>query len=645
MDPMEYEYTISDGHQPQHPNASQCTDYQRHQSSSSNNFPPHPQNAHHYDPVYNTDSWFQQSRPQFTAPQNISQWGPGPHVPISSWQGFGDTYGGMRDDNSVYRPTTGFAGMPNTSPWSEQLRGHEPLPFGYNQYLHSHNANPPMGDSGNTRVSMASAPSGAASHFPQANRFDNARRNRNSLNIPSTGSGPNDNAANNEFSRTVRTSREDMRIAQAQQISRSYDYANSFVAHETPLLNARRRMPQSYDASDDEDDDSPDSNESVRSHTGRLYNEAEDERALASMRGGIASGKRVPSKEAMASIEKVEIKDLDEKDRSCIICYNDFGVENPEGLVEQPMRLPTCKHVFGDKCIKKWFEDSDTCPYCRNKLPSERVVSRSYTYEAMQARYRERAAALGGSAHAAVQNQRARHTFTHRFPTSEDMARDRFGYSRQTPEEYYLMRSAQQHDSWSFSPPSSRPSQRDSPERRRQQARGRASSGRPTSVGSARFSFPSSAHHSAVELARLRAMEGHTNATHRSNTPGLVRQSSDISAAATQGPVDSTFSEETSPAVVIGSAVTVTDLTSSSIESRHNALSDSLWQDPFGQALSQGDRNPYPPGRPNDFPRAVSFESRTTLSSPNGQHANSEMTNNQSGDLGPPAPFGYRHLR
>ena len=74
-------------------------------------------------------------------------------------------------------------------------------------------------------------------------------------------------------------------------------------------------MPQSYDASDDEDDDSPDSNESIRSHTGRLYNEAEDERVLASMRGGIASGKRVPSKDAMASIEKVEIKDLDEKDR------------------------------------------------------------------------------------------------------------------------------------------------------------------------------------------------------------------------------------------------------------------------------------------------------------------------------------------
>lgn len=38
------------------------------------------------------------------------------------------------------------------------------------------------------------------------------------------------------------------------------------------------------------------------------------------------------------------------------------------------MRLPNCKHVFGDICIKKWCEDSDTCPYCRDKLPSELSV-------------------------------------------------------------------------------------------------------------------------------------------------------------------------------------------------------------------------------------------------------------------------------
>lgn len=55
----------------------------------------------------------------------------------------------------------------------------------------------------------------------------------------------------------------------------------------------------------------------------------------------------------------------------CIICYNEFGVKNPDGFVESPVRLPKCKHVFGDRCLKQWLLDSDSCPYCRDKLPSE----------------------------------------------------------------------------------------------------------------------------------------------------------------------------------------------------------------------------------------------------------------------------------
>lgn len=54
-----------------------------------------------------------------------------------------------------------------------------------------------------------------------------------------------------------------------------------------------------------------------------------------------------------------------------MICYNDFGTETPEGVKEAPLRLPICKHIFGDHCIKKWFEESDSCPYCRTKVPSD----------------------------------------------------------------------------------------------------------------------------------------------------------------------------------------------------------------------------------------------------------------------------------
>ncbi|KAL6887913.1 hypothetical protein GGI43DRAFT_426042 [Trichoderma evansii] len=78
--------------------------------------------------------------------------------------------------------------------------------------------------------------------------------------------------------------------------------------------------------------------------------------------------KNVPTKIALRLLQSVKIEDLPEKDRTCVICYNDFGVETPEGIKESPLRLPKCKHVFGDKCIKRWFEESDSCPYCRDKL-------------------------------------------------------------------------------------------------------------------------------------------------------------------------------------------------------------------------------------------------------------------------------------
>ncbi|KAI1775260.1 hypothetical protein F4818DRAFT_44558 [Hypoxylon cercidicola] len=93
-------------------------------------------------------------------------------------------------------------------------------------------------------------------------------------------------------------------------------------------------------------------------------------RAHQIMRGAV-SNKRVASKKALTSLESVAISDLPKAERTCVICYNDYGVETPEGISEIPLRLPKCKHVFGDHCIKKWFEESDSCPYCRDKVPSE----------------------------------------------------------------------------------------------------------------------------------------------------------------------------------------------------------------------------------------------------------------------------------
>ncbi|PSR88946.1 hypothetical protein BD289DRAFT_481880 [Coniella lustricola] len=88
---------------------------------------------------------------------------------------------------------------------------------------------------------------------------------------------------------------------------------------------------------------------------------------------GQMSNKRVASKKAIQSLERVALVSLPDNEKTCVICYNDFGVASPEGIIETPLRLPKCKHVFGDKCILKWLEDSCSCPYCRDKLESEPV--------------------------------------------------------------------------------------------------------------------------------------------------------------------------------------------------------------------------------------------------------------------------------
>ncbi|KAM7192246.1 hypothetical protein V8F20_008948 [Naviculisporaceae sp. PSN 640] len=95
---------------------------------------------------------------------------------------------------------------------------------------------------------------------------------------------------------------------------------------------------------------------------------------------GQMPNKRVASKKALSQLQSVDMDSLEESERTCVICYNDFGVENPEGINEAPLRLPGCKHIFGDHCIKKWFEESDSCPYCRDKVPSEPIIPAGAQY-------------------------------------------------------------------------------------------------------------------------------------------------------------------------------------------------------------------------------------------------------------------------
>jgi hypothetical protein len=51
----------------------------------------------------------------------------------------------------------------------------------------------------------------------------------------------------------------------------------------------------------------------------------------------------------------------EQKISDCPICKEPF--EDGEVQVKTP-----CNHIFGEESIKKWFEGSETCPYCRNVI-------------------------------------------------------------------------------------------------------------------------------------------------------------------------------------------------------------------------------------------------------------------------------------
>ncbi|KAK4197054.1 hypothetical protein QBC40DRAFT_108830 [Triangularia verruculosa] len=136
------------------------------------------------------------------------------------------------------------------------------------------------------------------------------------------------------------------------------------------------------------------------------------------LRGQLSTSKRVASKKALTSLQSVDMKTLTESEKVCVICYNEFGVTSPEGVNEAPLRLPKCKHIFGDHCIKKWFEESDSCPYCRDKVPSEPSIPQ-HILQHIRVRNSEFSMTHGNAAGEPGTNRFASHPASRTFQTGE----------------------------------------------------------------------------------------------------------------------------------------------------------------------------------------------------------------------------------
>ncbi|KAF4635486.1 hypothetical protein G7Y89_g2612 [Cudoniella acicularis] len=591
------------------PHAAPRCHYQQSQPTGNLSLGSHSREGQHYDPVHDTNTWFQsnnsnaQNRPTFpTSQQNLPQWDPtGSYGPIPSWQGFGEAQQGIQGhgpDASGYRSQNGTMGMPN-SPWND-VRAYEPMPFGYSAYAGpTTNSNTLADQSNRQNPALASSPPASSFAHPHPSfvprepqlsiiqqELSRARASRltNSVNAlaESVQRQPGETADEGSGRHSLSTATLiEHRSPAHTHSTRTSTYTTTRMSNwldPTPPPTHRRRITAPFTSSrrigigmDSDDDDDAENDGITRHGEPELYfsPDMDEERAMAAMRGALAASKKVPSREAIAALEVIKVEDLKPADRTCIICYNEFGISNPEGLIENPIRLPKCKHVFGDKCIKKWFEDSDSCPYCRDKLPSELSIRKTVAFETLRA-HRERLAVAA----AAAQGLRLRHgLFTSRgHPFSEEAGRSASATPQRSQDEYeYAMSRAA--DSWGHSPPSRASAADFSDFRRRQQGRGRVGGGRathlgrPTSVGSARFVNPITNHQNASQRAQVLSMasgsqQGLGHPQRRSITPSLPRQVSGGApgSSTAQTPPQtrlpsntSSPGEEPSPLVAVGS--------------------------------------------------------------------------------------------
>lgn len=75
------------------------------------------------------------------------------------------------------------------------------------------------------------------------------------------------------------------------------------------------------------------------------------------------------TKKKFANPPPIVTKEQLEKDKtSCPICYTDFYDKDAEGKIEYPVRLP-CGHVYGQKCIEEWIQETNSCPMCKKEFP------------------------------------------------------------------------------------------------------------------------------------------------------------------------------------------------------------------------------------------------------------------------------------
>jgi hypothetical protein len=168
-DPMDYTMDEGHGHPAQISNTAPQCQYQ--QPPNSNGYASQSRDAHHYDPVHNTESWHGNGNgphsrpgPPYAGTVGGSQWATPTY---GSWQGFGEAHRGSQGPDVPPYHQPGYMAMPH-SPWG-QPRGYEPhsTSFGYVPGMYGENS----GSNGPNTVTRSSLAASTHSQGPPSRRY------------------------------------------------------------------------------------------------------------------------------------------------------------------------------------------------------------------------------------------------------------------------------------------------------------------------------------------------------------------------------------------------------------------------------------------------------------------------------------------
>lgn len=309
MDPMDFSMDGADHDQPP-PSAPRCQ-YSQHPPSSGSSFSSASRDAHHYDPIHNTESWYpansydaaSQSRSR-TLP-SFGQWNPPHYAPSNAWQPYADEQGHARPRADAPSQQSAFMSMPNSS-WVPDMSSFDSISFAHPlMYMRGE------GTPAATLVSERTAPP-AATPTPAQPTYPRM----NSRPDPPSPSNPSQEAPRIvERARATAVTRPEQRVPPMPQPAQSFGAFDHPRSH-TPdgFSAARRRAARGWDSEDD--DDAAEDTESVGYHRhSQLFGEQDEDRAMAAIRGAMAAAKKIPSKEAIASLERVDMKDLKDADK------------------------------------------------------------------------------------------------------------------------------------------------------------------------------------------------------------------------------------------------------------------------------------------------------------------------------------------